>query len=698
MHKMTSRTAFLLWLVLPGLVLVGLAGPVPRASGSVTFVRHGVFEAGDGPTDAVAADFDEDGDLDVAVGNITELGGGVSVLFNDGHGGLGGRRLESLGGVVVGPDEVKLADFDRDGHVDITAVADDIEVEVLFGDGTGRFEQHGFRAGEAPRGVAPLDLNDDGLPDLAVANPSENAIFVLRNNGARGFGSPIKFPVTTPRFLAAADLDGDGDEDLVATGSGRTHVLVNNAGLLSIRQEFESFEAKTSSPVFAHFDDDGRLDLAFADGGGGAQVLLNQGSAQFAVIGQPVSLGRPQDVDGGDLDGDGDVDVVVVSRGDEFDSGTDDFVTVLLNDGTGHLSTGPRFAAGTNPRGVAVAHLDGDRRLDLAVTATGDDQVATFVNRTPPLTASAGPDVSGTEGSPISLAGTATEGGAVTWRVAPVFGTDAGAGCSFSDSHAAATTITCTDDGTYRATITAAREFQKVADDVVVTVANARPTVENLAVTGGQAACLAGNDVRLSFRITDPGINDTHRGSIDWGDGSPPESFTGSTFGGGHGYAPGRYTIGVQATDDDGGQASVSSPGAVSLLFNRTGFLAPVSMDGSSTFQLGRKVPVKIQVTDCQGTPVDTLHPDVDLTKLSSEVSGTATDVSLDLTADEGDDMRFDPSSGQYVFTLATRNSQFCTTPTAMCNGADLTPGTYQLKVTDASFEPVVTTIQISAR
>jgi hypothetical protein len=191
MHKITKGVrAVLIGLALPGLSVVGLVGSAPTASATVTFVRHGVFDSGDGPTDAVAADFDEDGDVDVAVGNITELGGGVSVLFNDGKGGLGNRRLESLGGVVVGPGEVKLADFDRDGHVDITAVADDTEVEVLFGDGTGRFEQHGFQAGEAPRGVAPLDLNNDGLPDLAVANPSENAIFVLRNDGPAASARP----------------------------------------------------------------------------------------------------------------------------------------------------------------------------------------------------------------------------------------------------------------------------------------------------------------------------------------------------------------------------------------------------------------------------------------------------------------------------------------------------------------------------
>lgn len=142
----------------------------------------------------------------------------------------------------------------------------------------------------------------------------------------------------------------------------------------------------------------------------------------------------------------------------------------------------------------------------------------------------------------------------------------------------------------------------------------------------------------------------------------------------------------------------MTAPGAVSLLFARSDFLAPISMDGSSTFQLGRKVPIKIQVTDCQGAPVSTLHPDVDLNKVSSTVNGSLTNGSVSLAPDVGDDMRFDAGSGQYIFNLATRNSQFCTTGAAMCNGGDLTPGTYELKVTDPTFEPVVTTIQISAK
>ncbi len=206
-----------------------------------------------------------------------------------------------------------------------------------------------------------------------------------------------------------------------------------------------------------------------------------------------------------------------------------------------------------------------------------------------------------------------------------------------------------------------------MADDVLVTVTNASPTIQGLAVSGGQTACVGGNDLRLSFTVADAGANDTHRGSIDWGDGRSPEAFTGSSFDGSHNFAAGRYTIGVRATDDDGGRAAASVPGGVSLLFDRTGFLDPVRTDGSSTFRLGRKVPVKIQVTDCQGTPVPTLHPDVDLTKIRNSVSGTATEIAIKPDADQGDDMRFDATSGQYVFTLATRNSQFCTTASAMC-------------------------------
>lgn len=89
----------------------------------------------------------------------------------------------------------------------------------------------------------------------------------------------------------------------------------------------------------------------------------------------------------------------MVSTGSVFEDG-DDFLSILLNDGSGRPSAGPIVATGNDPRGVAVARLDGDARLDVALTALDDDTVEVYLNRTPPLTASAGPDVSGTDVRP----------------------------------------------------------------------------------------------------------------------------------------------------------------------------------------------------------------------------------------------------------------------------------------------------------
>lgn len=191
-------------------------------------------------------------------------------------------------------------------------------------------------------------------------------------------------------------------------------------------------------------------------------------------------------------------------------------------------------------------------------------------NRPPYVTA--GADTSGSEGSAIALTGIVTDpdNDAVTTNWSITSGPDDGGTCAFADPAAAATTITCTDNGTVVATLTASDgTAAPVSDSVTVAVGNVAPGV--VLQAGDGAPVPVGRSVQVSGTVVDAGTNDTQTCQAAWGDGttSGPQACSLT-----HMYtAGGVYRVTVTVTDDDGGSS--------------TGELAVVVYDPSAGFATG---------------------------------------------------------------------------------------------------------------
>jgi hypothetical protein len=211
------------------------------------------------------------------------------------------------------------------------------------------------------RTILPADMDGDGDPDL-VEIEEWGPVRILENRPGRSFELLAEIVLPSPGgSVAADDFEGDGDLDLA--------VALLQADLVAffIQDGDHSFRAGPSRPVKApatltagDFDRDGDADLALAtiDSGDDSLVLLrNRGSGTFDSVRSPVQGVWPTTFAAHDLDDDGALDLTVRLQG----------VTggVLWNDGQGSFREASTF--GVPAWGFAVADLDGDSDLDAAL-------------------------------------------------------------------------------------------------------------------------------------------------------------------------------------------------------------------------------------------------------------------------------------------------------------------------------------------
>jgi hypothetical protein len=302
------------------------------------------------PVHTQVVDFDADGDADVLLADLGQFPPldaklGKLWLLRQSSAGKFARELlmEGLGRV----SDARALDLDADGDLDIAvAVFGGGDVGEIFwlengGEAPGKYRKHQLFSLSGAITVAPADLDNDGRMDLVSLVAQEHeAIVVFLNQGEGRFEQAVVARAPHPMYgstsLTTVDLDRDGDTDILFTNG-------------------DAFDAQTDPKPYH-----------------GVQWLENKGGLKFEFHGIARLYGAAAAAVG-DLDGDGDLDIVAGSWVNHWNDPGRYAVVWYENDGRQNFTA---YGVATRPAGVAalqLADVNGDGALDIIAGAVRMD-------------------------------------------------------------------------------------------------------------------------------------------------------------------------------------------------------------------------------------------------------------------------------------------------------------------------------------
>ena len=356
---------------------------------TVSFASHDIVERQTNrPVSALAVDVDGDGDVDVV--SASEGDHKIAWYENiDGRGEFGLQKLITT--EADGARSVHAADLDGDGDVDIlSASSGDHKIAWYENtDGRGNFgeQQVITTAASRARSVYAADLDSDGDVDVLSASWRDSKIAWYENiDGEGSFGSQqvISTEAAKANSVHAADMDGDGDVDVLSAHAGDDKIAwyenINGQGSFGQKQVVSGAAGAGRSVFASDVDGDGDMDVLAASVSSlyGSKIVWYENTDNKAHFGEeqvisPFVFGAFS-VHAADIDGDGDNDAISASYGDNR-------IAWYENLGNGRFGAQQLISTSArNARSVYAADMDGDGDLDVLSASKWGDKISWYEN------------------------------------------------------------------------------------------------------------------------------------------------------------------------------------------------------------------------------------------------------------------------------------------------------------------------------
>jgi len=326
-------------------------------------------------------DFDEDGDQDVLVAD-----NGYDKVWWYENDGTASFTRRTVGSSVTDIRWVAPVDLDKDNDIDIIGFAPDSGDEVMWfeNDGTDlSFTEHQIGTANGLIHGVPIDMDDDGDWDIVAAAFSESKIYWYENNGSQSFTRyTVDSSISGVAKVYPIDLDEDGDMDIIGKGTYDFSWYENNGSEIFTEHAISAQSFVSGIEVV---DLDGDSDLDIVSGKSTIYWYRNNGSEIFTEIEGCTGTPGVSDLDVTDMDGDGDYDFVGIN----WANAASIDLHWCENDGSQNFTYSEIDSSLSYTRSIATGDIDGDGDQDII---SGDENLYWYgVTLSNPLASSTSP-------------------------------------------------------------------------------------------------------------------------------------------------------------------------------------------------------------------------------------------------------------------------------------------------------------------